>query len=187
MKIFFLCLCFFISTFIPYHLSVRIRWKEHFFLWLLVLNTFMMDPGSKFSFWSWIEICILIGVYYQDIITYYFSWPWLLCFFILLAFPIQDILSAFISLGIYGGISGLIYILSKDWIGIADVFFIFGYSFSLGLERMTIALLCACLFGCMFCIFYKKKCIPFLSMLAIGVIIARVYGYTIWYYLIGFI
>ena len=75
--------------------------------------------------------------------------------------------------------------LMKKWIGSADVCFFTFFGFYLGMERMLVALYISVLLGFLWIVYKKKHILPYLSCLSIGVWIAYLKGYTIFYFLIN--
>ena len=69
----------------------------------------------------------------------------------------------------------------KQWIGQADVFYLFIYGLLLGYERLIVAVFLSILFGFIFILLKKEKMIPYLTCLNIGVFISLLKGYTIYY------
>ena len=81
-------------------------------------------------------------------------------------------------------VSGTIKIIRTEWIGSADVCFFTFFGFYLGMERMLVALYISVLLGFLWIVYKKKHILPYLSCLSIGVWIAYLKGYTIFYFLI---
>ena len=82
-------------------------------------------------------------------------------------------------------VSGTIKIIRTEWIGSADVCFFTFFGFYLGMERMLVALYISVLLGFLWIVYKKKHILPYLSCLSIGVWIAYLKGYTIFYFLIN--
>lgn len=78
-------------------------------------------------------------------------------------------------------VSGTIKLIKSDWIGSADVC----YLVFLGIERMLVALYISVLLGILWILYKKKHILPYVSCLAIGVWIAVLKGYTIFYFLMN--
>ena len=82
-------------------------------------------------------------------------------------------------------VSGTIKMIKLDWIGSADVCFLTFFGFYLGIERMLVALYISVLLGFIWALYKKKHILPYLSCLSIGVWIAYLKGYTIFYFLMN--
>lgn len=131
----------------------------------------------------------LACLFYQDYKTMYIHPIWLI--FTILFYAVckdyvelkNSLLTGFFYLSVCGGMKCL----KKDWIGSADVYFLFFFGFFLGFERMFIALQISVLIGFFWMFFLKiqkKECIcPYISCLCIGVYVAWIKGYTIFYWL----
>lgn len=82
-------------------------------------------------------------------------------------------------------VSGTIKLIKSDWIGSADVCHLAFFGFYLGIERMLVALYTSVLLGILWILYKKKHILPYISCLAMGVWIAVLKGYTIFYFLMN--
>ena len=82
-------------------------------------------------------------------------------------------------------VSGTIKFIKPNWIGSADVCFLAFFGFYLGVERMLIALYISVFLGFLWILYRKKHILPYLSCLSIGVWIAYMKGYTLFYFLMN--
>ncbi|MBQ0066183.1 MAG: prepilin peptidase [Firmicutes bacterium] len=132
---------------------------------------------------------LLYCLFLQDLETMYISKKWIA----------PSIMAGIFSLYSYWNLSSslaallffffpifVLYRFKKDWIGSADVCFIGYFSLLLGYQRMSVALLIGTVFGLLFCLIFKKREIPFLCFLVVGVYISCLYGYQLWYVLFRF-
>ena len=132
-------------------------------------------------------IIYLIFVFLQDLKTMYYSENWLYISLFILCFVWKpyDLSGSFYGVFMFGLPSALIYKIHKDWIGIADVLFLFYFGWILGYERMLVAMFIALLVAFLwylisYFVLHKKE-IPFVSCLCIGVGISYLIGYQIFY------
>ena len=82
-------------------------------------------------------------------------------------------------------VSGTIKLIKSDWIGSADVCYLAFFGFYLGIERMLVALYTSVLLGILWILYKKKHILPYISCLAMGIWIAVLKGYTIFYFLMN--
>lgn len=158
--------------------------KEIWIDFLFVLLTFLQCLFvSKTTWWfSQAFLTFLYALFLKDFYTYYLSWKWCIPSFALILlwmFVLDKPLSLWGAL-LYGIPSTGIHLWHKDWIGISDVFYLYYFGAMLGIERMMVACFTAVLTAIIFSFISKKKMVPFLSFLSIGILISYWKGYTIW-------
>lgn len=135
-------------------------------------------------------IFYLLVVCIQDAKTMYFSKRWILPSLILglLVWKPYDLWGSLLGAILFGLPSLCMFHCRKDWIGSADVCFLFYFGWILGYERMIVAMFIALIIGFLWLglgkRFFAAKEIPFVSCLAIGVSISLFCGYRIWYSLL---
>lgn len=133
-------------------------------------------------------IFYLLALAIQDFKTMYISRKWIpiTIFFSILLFKYGyvDLMNRVMGSIIYGIVSLIMHRFKPNWLGSADVIFLFLFGFLLGYERMMIAMLIALDIGLVWILGFKKDKIPFLSCLCVGVMISILKGYMIYYHLI---
>lgn len=123
----------------------------------------------------------------KDYKTMYIEKYWILPSSLLLIFcssyvPLLNrILTSLIFLLLSGGIKYF----KTDWIGSADVCFLVFFGFYLGMERMLVALYISVIIGFVWLYIKKESILPYLSCLALGVWIAYLKGYTLFYFIMN--
>ena len=147
-----------------------------YFLILSGLLSWCMATVSWFYGW-WFTLFCLMNVFYNDAKTYYISPMWMLvCLsFLLIWQPIYwDSFVVFLfPVLIMKGIK-------KDWIGWADVFFIGLFALILGWQRMVVCMFLSVFCGFVYCLFFPKRLIPFVSCLCIGFVVSFWRGFLIY-------
>lgn len=133
-------------------------------------------------------ILYLMALAIQDFKTMYISKKWIsitiLFSIILFRYSYVEFSNRLFGACTYGVVSLFMYIVKSNWLGSADVIFLFLFGFLLGYERMTVSMIIALTIGFIWILVLKKDKIPFLSCLCIGVLISILYGYSIYYHLI---
>ena len=117
---------------------------------------------------------------FQDYETYYISKHWIL-FSLILYIILFDHIQ--IRGCIFGLVGYVLYKIRPNWIGSADICFLLLFGFILGFERMYVCLMISLVVGATFYLFSKHKLIPFVSCLCIGMFIAFLRGYKIWFFI----
>ena len=135
-----------------------------------------MATSSWFYGW-WFTLFCLLQIFWQDLKSYYISPAWMLV-----------CLSFLIVWHPFYGDSFLIFTLpvfciqkwKKDWIGVADVYFIGLFAGILGWQRMVICMFLSIACGFVFAILFPKRLIPFVSCLCIGFAVSFWRGFSIY-------
>lgn len=81
---------------------------------------------------------------------------------------------------LFGLPGAYMYHFKEHWIGSADVCFLFFFGLILGYQRMIIAMLVALPLGIFWS--FRKRDVPFITCLCVGIWIAHRMGYKIWYH-----
>ena len=155
------------------------------FLIYLIFN-FLYFPIS-FSFLY--GILFLAYLFYQDYKTMYIHPCWIFFTFLFYVFckDYVEFKNSLFTSFFYLFVSGSIKVVKKDWIGSADVCLLAFFGFFLGFERMFVALEISIWVGFIWMLILKvqkKDCIcPYISCICVGVYIAWIKGYTIYYLL----
>ncbi len=122
----------------------------------------------------------LFGLACQDAKSMYINKWWILLSIpFLFVFPIH-IYSSLLSIGY--GIIGYFFYKKMHWLGSADVYFFFYFGILMGYERFSVAICIGSVLGLGFALLFKKKQIPYLTFLTIGILISYACGYSIWYH-----
>lgn len=153
-------------------------------LFLMLAITCLLKPIR------WQTLYVVFFLYFlarKDYKTMYIEKYWILPSGILLIFC-----SSYVSLFnrvstslIFLILSGSIKYFKPDWIGSADVCFLTFFGFYLGMERMLVALYISVITGFVWMYIKKESILPYLSCLAIGVWIAYLKGYTLFYFIMN--
>lgn len=141
---------------------------------------------SSSHFYSMIIMFTYLAcLFYQDKKTYYISKWWIIpTVLVTLIFNGRySIASSFL----FGVPCMILYFLRKEWIGSADVCFMFYFGLVLGIEKMFVCMFIAIFLGFIFLLFSKNKLVPFVSCLCIGAWIALLKGYGIYFSIYGMI
>lgn len=135
--------------------------------------------------------CFLYALALQDYKTMYISKVWIfptMIFYVLCATEVGWI-NRILTSGIFFLVCMLMKYKHTNWIGSADVWYLTFFSFFLGYERMLIALWISLILGFIWMIvlyIQKKECIlPYLCCLSIGVFVAWLKGYTLFYFILN--
>ena len=153
-------------------------------LFLMLIITFLIKP---FQLATLYVVLFLYFLAKKDYATMYIEKYWILPSILLLCFC-----STYVSLFnrvctslVFLLVSGTIKIIRTEWIGSDEVSILTFIRFYLGKESMLVALNISGLLGCLWILYKKKHILPYLSCLSIGVWIAYLKGYTIFYFLIN--
>ncbi len=144
------------------------------------------------SFSSIYGMIFLACLFYQDYKTMYIHRVWFIfsLLFYLFCRDFVEFSNAILTGLFYLTVSGTMKYLKRDWLGSADVCFLSFFGFFLGFERMFIALEISVMIGFLWMALLKlqkKDCIcPYISCLCVGVYVAWIKGYTIFYWLCNF-
>ena len=153
-------------------------------LFLMLIITFLIKPFQLST------VYLVLFLYFlakKDYETMYIEKHWIIPSCCLLYFcssyvPLPNrVCTSLVFLLVSGGIK----LIKSEWIGSADVCFLPFFGFYLGIERMLVALYVSVLLGFLWILYKKKHILPYLSCLAIGVWIATLKGYTLFYFLIN--
>lgn len=149
-------------------------------LFLMLGITYLFKPVQ------WQTLYVVFFLYLlarNDYKTMYIEKYWIVPSTILLFFcsSYVSFLNRFITSLIFLLISGGIKYFKENWIGSADVCFLTFFGFYLGMERMLVALYVSVFIGFIWIYIKKESILPYLSCLAIGVWIAYLKGYTLFY------
>lgn len=171
MKIFLFILVLIFSCFLPRRVPIM---YHLIFLILLYYPNYPYDVFTAFLY------CLFL----QDLQTMYISKHWIapsLLIGFLILYKYWNITSSILALILYVFPISIMYLLKKEWMGCADLYYISYFSIILGYQRLSVTLLISTLSALLFCLCFKKREVPFLSFLSIGVYISCICGYQIWY------
>ena len=132
-------------------------------------------------------ILFLFALAKKDYKTMYIEKYWIIPSGILLFFcsSYVSFVNRFFTCLFFLVLSGGMKLLKPSWIGSADVCFLMFFGFYLGFERMLVALYISVVLGFLFIWIKKERLFPYISCLAMGVWIAYLKGYTLFYFLIN--
>lgn len=155
------------------------------FLIYFLFNLFLFPINISFVY----GILFLACLFYQDYKTMYIHRIWIVFSFLfyLICKDYVGFKNSFLTGLFYFFVSGSMKYFKRNWIGSADVCFLSFFGFFLGFERMFVALEISLIVGFIWIFILKiqkKECIcPYISCLCIGVYVAWIKGYTIFYLL----
>ena len=146
-------------------------------LFLMLIITFLIKPFQLSTVYFVLFLYFLAKKDYETMyIEKYWIFPSILLLFFCSSYvPLLNRVSTSL---VFLFVSGTIKLIKSDWIGSADVCY-------LGMERMLVALYISVLLGILWILYKKKHILPYVSCLAIGVWIAVLKGYTIFYFLMN--
>lgn len=153
-------------------------------LFLMLIITFLIKPFQLST------VYLVLFLYFlakKDYETMYIEKYWIFPSILLLFFcsSYVPVLNRICTSLVFLFVSGTIKLIKSDWIGSADVCYLVFFGFYLGIERMLVALYISVLLGILWILYKKKHILPYISCLAIGVWIADLKGYTIFYFLMN--
>ena len=150
-------------------------------LFLMLIITFLIKPFQLSTVYF---VLFLYFLAKKDYETMYIEKYWIIPSFLLLCFcsSYLPLFNRVCTILVFLLVSGTIKMIKPDWICISDVCFLNFFGFYLGIERMLVALYISVLLGFIWILYKKKHILPYLSCLSIGVWIAYLKGYTIFYF-----
>lgn len=150
----------------------------------MLIITFLIKPFQLSTVYF---VLFLYFLAKKDYETMYIEKYWIIPSFLLLCFcsSYVPLFNRVCTSLVFLLVSGTIKMIKPDWIGSADVCFLTFFGFYLGIERMLVALYISVLLGFIWILNKKKHILPYLSCLSIGVWIAYLKGYTIFYFLMN--
>lgn len=153
-------------------------------LFFMLIITFLIKPLQLATLYV---VLFLYFLAKKDYATMYIEKYWILPSILLLCFCSNyvPLFNRVCTSLVFLLVSGTIKIIRTEWIGSADVCFLTFFGFYLGMERILVALYISVLLGFLWIVYKKKHILPYLSCLSIGVWIAYLKGYTIFYFLIN--
>lgn len=153
-------------------------------LFLMLIITFLIKPFQLSTVYF---VLFLYFLAKKDYETMYIEKYWIFPSILLLFFcsSYVPLLNRICTSLVFLFVSGTIKLIKSDWIGSDDVCYLVFFGFYLGIERMLVALYISVLLGIFWILYKKKHILPYISCLAIGVWIAVLKGYTIFYFLMN--
>lgn len=153
-------------------------------LFLMLIITFLIKPFQLSTVYFVLFLYFLAKKDYETMyIEKYWVFPSILLLFFCSSYV--PLLNRICTSLVFLFVSGTIKLIKSDWIGSADVSYLVFFGFYLGIERMLVALYISVLLGILWISYKKKHILPYISCLAIGVWIAVLKGYTIFYFLMN--
>ena len=153
-------------------------------LFFMLIITFLIKPFQSSTVYF---VLFLYFLAKKDYETMYIEKYWIFPSILLLFFcsSYVPLFNRVCTSLVFLMVSGTIKMIKPDWIGSADVCSLTFFGFYLGIERMLVALYISVLLGFIWVLYKKKHILPYLSCLSIGVWIAYLKGYTIFYFLMN--
>lgn len=153
-------------------------------LFLMLIITFLIKPIQLSTVYFVLFLYFLAKKDYETMyIEKYWVFPSLLFLFFCSSYvPLLNRVCTSLA---FLFVSGTIKLIKSDWIGSADVCYLSFFGLYLGIERMLVALYISILLGFLWILYKKKHILPYISCLAMGVWIAVLKGYTIFYFLMN--
>ena len=145
-------------------------------LFLSFLLCFALAGPSWFVSW-WITLFYCMNVFWMDFKSYYIPKSWMAagCFLCFLWLPFHMEASLLLGLPCL-----ILWWKRPDWIGYADVFYIFLFGGILGMERMIVCMFAAVFLGFLYGGLFRGRLIPFVSCLCAGFVLSFWRGFLIY-------